>query len=371
MKIFSSLKGDRIDLNRTKSEGVKGLKEFLNFAEKGNVMLNGETFTDSNLSLVDAVAGRLEDRGFTVKKYIGTSDFKIDIGVVHPDSEKEYILGILIDGRNYYNIETTNDRELLAPNVLKALGWNIYRIWTLDWLKNKEQIIDNIKSEVESILNGQIRSNGLVENQTGEIKNTALNSLVTVEEGALILMKPYRTASLEPISNADSESIYFPSNRQIIKSQMQELIRIEGPISKGFLIKRILRLWNTSRAGSKLNDYLTGVLESIDDIEKTQDNQEFLWGGDVKPGDLVSYRDNSVVRRMIEDISSEEIGIAILELIHTNLSMHRNDLVRLTSRSFGFLKVGSHIQSVIGNAINKLIDQDKLKETNDRVQAVY
>jgi superfamily I DNA and/or RNA helicase len=35
MKVFSTLRSDQIDLNRTSSEGVAGLKAFLAYAEKG------------------------------------------------------------------------------------------------------------------------------------------------------------------------------------------------------------------------------------------------------------------------------------------------------------------------------------------------
>lgn len=134
MKVFSSLKGDQIDLNRTNSEGVKGLKAFLNFAEKGqlNSVSATQELQQQSHSLVESIAHFLTQNGLNVKTNIGTSDYRVDIGIVHPEYNHQYILGILIDGKNYFNTQTTNDRELLIPNVLQSLGWNIYRIWTLD-----------------------------------------------------------------------------------------------------------------------------------------------------------------------------------------------------------------------------------------------
>ncbi len=149
MKVFSSLIGDQIDLNRTKSEGVKALKDFLNFAEKGNFALGLSSQENIKISLIESIANHLEKQGLNVKKHIGTSDYKVDLGIVHPENDKEYILGILVDGDNYFNIHTTNDRELLAPSVLGALGWNVHRIWTLDWLKNKDKIVAEILEKLE------------------------------------------------------------------------------------------------------------------------------------------------------------------------------------------------------------------------------
>jgi hypothetical protein len=70
-------------------------------------------------------------KGLNVKCNIGTSNFKVDIGIIHPDKPHEYILGIVVDGYYYFNAHTANDREMVMPSMLKALGWNIYRIWTI------------------------------------------------------------------------------------------------------------------------------------------------------------------------------------------------------------------------------------------------
>src|SRR5699024_8181066 len=55
MKVFSSLRGDQIDLSRTKSEGVKGLKDFLNFAEKGSLTVMSQSQTNDNDTLTEAI----------------------------------------------------------------------------------------------------------------------------------------------------------------------------------------------------------------------------------------------------------------------------------------------------------------------------
>ena len=101
-------------------------------------------------NLIESISRYLNENGLEVKTNIGTSAYRLDIGIVDPENKDQYVLGILVDGENYVQTQTTNDRELLIPNVLESLGWNIYRIWTLDWIKNKDKIVAEIKQKIKS-----------------------------------------------------------------------------------------------------------------------------------------------------------------------------------------------------------------------------
>ncbi|QES89652.1 DUF3320 domain-containing protein [Rhizosphaericola mali] len=370
MKIFSSLIGDQIDLNRTKSEGVKGLKDFLNFAQKGNLPLKNLENTISNSSLVDSIADSLQHKGLHIKKNIGTSNYKVDIGIIHPNNEKEYVLGILLDGENYYHIHTTNDRELLAPGVLKSLGWDIFRIWSLDWIKNKEQIVANILCLIEEIINRPKVENDTVLDNKIEHENTSITDqplLEITDEVANCSKIPYTCAQLEPLPFANSETIYYPENRVYLLNQIKELVNIEAPISKNYLQKKILKLWNTARAGNKLSNFLTEIVYSIPGIQKINSHQEFYWSGEITPSSLDHYRDNSEEKRTIDDIAPEEIKVAIMEIMNANLSLNRSDLVRLTARIFDYLKVGTQIDLIINLTINRIVSDGLLKSSNDKI----
>ncbi|MFV0150824.1 DUF3320 domain-containing protein [Empedobacter falsenii] len=366
MKVFSTLKGDQIDLNRTKSEGVKGLKEFLNFAEKGNYILQKNSSQSNKITLIDAIEKALLDNGLQVNKYIGTSNYKVDLGVINPENNKEYILGILVDGENYNDINTTNDRELLAPNVLKALGWNIYRIWTLDWLKNKEKCIEEIKQLIFDIQENKVEeSNPIV--QEIQLKEIPQSNLLVEEKAGSKLLVPYQSAVVKPIDFANSESIYYMENRPVILNQMKEIITVEAPISKSLLFKKILKLWNTSRAGSKLNNYLSDIVVSIPEVVITEGHQDFYWVSTQQPQELETYRDNTIEKRTIVDIAPEEIAIAIQEIMDANISLNKEDLIKLTAKAFGFLKVGNQINNILDQVILSMVKQGQLLLHENRI----
>ncbi|WP_159633158.1 DUF3320 domain-containing protein [Sphingobacterium composti Ten et al. 2007 non Yoo et al. 2007] len=369
MKVFSTLKGDQIDLNRTKSEGVKGLKEFLNFAEKGSYILHHTTTTSNRISLVDAIENELKENGLQVNKYIGTSNYRVDLGIVNPDNDKEYILGILVDGDNYNHINTTNDRELLAPNVLKGLGWNIYRIWTLDWIKNKDQCIQEIHQLVDDIKKNKVQK-PILEIPEMQLKELPKVNELTVKKIESSFKIPYQSADITSIAFANAESIYFPENRRVILNQMKSIVEIEAPISKSLLFRRILKLWNTARAGAKLSMYLSDIVASIPNISKSIGTQDFYWNSSSLPKDLKTYRDNAIEKRSIEDIAPEEISIAILEIMEANISLNKEDLVRLTARTFDFLKVGSQIDSILNQVIQTMVNNNQLIQDGNRLRII-
>ena len=61
-------------------------------------------------------------------------------------------MGIMIDGKRYYNTLTERDREICQPGVLQGLGWNLQRVWTVDWFMNRERVLSRLISELEEIL---------------------------------------------------------------------------------------------------------------------------------------------------------------------------------------------------------------------------
>lgn len=367
MKVFSSLKGDQIDLNRTNAEGVKGLKNFLNFSEKGLVYQNSTIQNQNEKSIVSSIAQFLETHDLKVKTNIGTSDYKIDIGVIDPENESEYLLAILVDSENYFKISTTNDRELLAPSVLKGLGWNVFRIWTLDWIKNKEKIVVEIKTLLEQIKNNV----KIKEEEAAAIEIPMKNNLSEIaQEEVKSSGLPYISAEINTSQDANSESIYYPQNKNLLRSQIIKIIETEAPISQNLLFKKILKLWNTSRAGAKLNGHLDEIINSIPNLTTTETYQKFYWSESIKPQNIANYRDNSIEKRTIDDIAAEEISITMMEIMRSNLSVNKDELMRVTAKVFGFLKVGSQIDSVAKHCIDELIAKNMLVENEGKIVLV-
>ena len=159
MIVFATLRAEQIDLKRSSAKGVEGLKGFIEFAGKGRLNLTQSMVAANNLQdtaendLVRIIAEELRAHGYEVMTHVGRSQFKIDLAVLNPQKKDEYMLGILCDGRNYYDTKTTRDREIVQPGVLAGLGWNVMRVWAVDWYGNHQQVIDRLLKRLDDIQN--------------------------------------------------------------------------------------------------------------------------------------------------------------------------------------------------------------------------
>ena len=133
MMVFSSLLPEQIASDWYVPRGVADFRAFLKYARDGRESLDVVKDADSGDNLfAEIIAEELRAQGKTVHTNIGSSDFKIDVGVVDPDRPGCYLYGILLDGPGYLSAEAARDREVIRPQVLEGLGWNIVNKWILD-----------------------------------------------------------------------------------------------------------------------------------------------------------------------------------------------------------------------------------------------
>ncbi|MSR64484.1 MAG: DUF4011 domain-containing protein [Verrucomicrobiae bacterium] len=135
--VFSSLRGDQIDLTRTRARGVRDLKYFLDYAERGPKALAAATAASATAEpdseFEQMVADRIRAAGFEVHHQVGCSGYRIDLGVVDPQTPGRYLLGVECDGATYHRAATARDRDKLRQLILEGLGWKLHRIWSTDW----------------------------------------------------------------------------------------------------------------------------------------------------------------------------------------------------------------------------------------------
>ena len=133
MHVFSSLQPEQMVVNGFVPRGVTDLKAFLKYARDGRDSLDIPAYAAGGEGLfAEKIAEELRAEGHTVHTGIGSSDFRIDVGVVDPDRPGCYLYGILLDGPGYASAEAARDREIIRPQVLEGLGWTLRRNWILD-----------------------------------------------------------------------------------------------------------------------------------------------------------------------------------------------------------------------------------------------
>ena len=155
LHVFSSIRAEQIDLDRTRAVGVKHLKGFLDYAERGPVAipaLDEGSLGPAESPFEEAVADALRAKGWEVRTQIGVSGFRVDLGVVHPERAGSYLAGIECDGVRYHSSATARDRDKVRQAVLEERGWKILRVWSTDWFRNPSAVTDRIHLELASRL---------------------------------------------------------------------------------------------------------------------------------------------------------------------------------------------------------------------------
>jgi len=150
VEVFTSMRPEDITAEPGQ-EGRLALREYLKYAETGQLPeLTYVRPPDSDFEL--AVAQVVRNLGYQVEPQVGVAGYFVDIGVRNPHRPAEYILGIECDGATYHSSAYARDRDRLREEVLRRRGWEIHRIWSTDWFKNREPEIVRLKKKLEQLV---------------------------------------------------------------------------------------------------------------------------------------------------------------------------------------------------------------------------
>ena len=154
MMIFSSIGSSDIRVTENSPDGLVAFRDFLKFAEGHDLnpgAAEAKTSGFTRAGIMNSIIQAITENGFQCVPMVGHSDFHVDISVVDPYEPTKYLMGILLDGEGYRQTADTRDREVAQINVLKNLGWVLYRVWTIDWWDNREKELKKLLNLLEKL----------------------------------------------------------------------------------------------------------------------------------------------------------------------------------------------------------------------------
>ena len=243
--VFSSIRGSQIDAGengRTKAVGASHLKAFLEYAERGNaVAASVPAAAGANGKFCDVVAAFLSGKGYTVDRNVGYSDDRVDIAVAHPDESGRYVMGIECDGPDYAGQRTAKDRDVNRAGVLRGLGWNTCRVWSVDWA------LDRARAERRLL--------------------EALETACRTPQGTAPAPKrpeprpepvpaPRKTAAVRPAKAPVLDRALEEIPSAELRDVMQEILRDFGACPRDALYRETLRRFGLTRLTAKARGYL-------------------------------------------------------------------------------------------------------------------
>lgn len=368
MIVFSALNPDQINLSRTSSEGVAALKTFLEYASGNELSLDKYTskqYRRNKEGIVDTVCEALKSEGFNTDVSVGHSEYRIDIGVIDPQDPEKYILGILLDGDCYEAAKTTRDREIAQVNVLNALGWNIMRIWTMDWWDNSQKEINRVISKVKDLANRIKEQNDkphlAASAEAPEVlsSNSPNNPLDDNAEEKIIT---YKAAKLNNCYLSADEFISGWHNTEIAKS-VQVVMLAEAPISYNLLTKRIVQSFGIARSGSRIQEYMNMIYSKLKLNYTIQNGEKIYWNDNQSSEDypLIRITGDGDNKRYAKDVPIAEAINAVVYVLEHQISLSEDDLTREAAKLMGYTRMGNIVVPLFKKAVSQASKQNKIK----------
>ena len=361
--IVSSIQPEdiRAQLRNSASDGPRLLADYMAFARDGIAALGNATAIRGNnspqfdSSLEECIYQALVDRRLQVDTQIGVSSYRIDLGVIHPDDDSHYILGIECDGAPYHSSPSARDRDRLRQEVLENKGWHILRIWSPDWVRNPEKEIQRVLERVEELRNGNVHG------ATSRITRA-------VEIPTIWTVKIERPEPVQPYIPAIPQRSYL--NRSIydvnaVQEAILDIVNLEGPIHVSLLIKRIAKdFWRMGRTGQRIELTVMTALQRLVRKRTIELAEDFVR----IPGKETMLRQKG--DRQFEQISDDEIVLAVLLCVQQSFSILDTDIPSAVAQVFGFGRATQKIQGRISELANSLIAKGVLAKSKDRISLV-
>ena len=398
LHVFSSITSDRIDLSRTKATGVKHLKNFLDYAERGSVALPGMdegSLGDAENPFEAGVADALRAKGWEVRTQIGVSGFRIDLGIVHPDRAGAYLAGIECDGATYHSSATARDRDAIREAVLRNLGWEIVRVWSTDWFRNAADSCERTDARLHTLLEasrkafaeeaaaraaeeearkadideaeqpeqdepvGAIivpppsmpvlmpRSPAASTDDTALIAMEETPRLVAKQTPALSPPKPLIDDRAEASPSPDANRFFDDDYTNVLETLISEIVEREGPITETMLVRQIAKAHDWQRAGARIRERVLSCLAQNE--QHDEDGIVFIWKADAHASSI-PFRHG--LQRAARDISRAEIAGLILE--NPSLASAEDD-ARELANLMGISRLTADTRAYLNDCLERML----------------
>lgn len=396
--VFSSLRPEQIELQRTEAVGVRHLRAFLDYAERGEQALRAVVRTGlggPESPFERDVLRELVAMGHEVHTQVGCSGYRIDLAIVDPRNKGRFVLGVECDGASYHSAATARDRDRLRQSVLERLGWRLFRIWSTDWWQDREgelrrfaQAFDEAMAEpvpqdvAFAALAQKASANAATAvpastkpeaplTTTTEPREPQSNddeSLLGKDTGLPAGIAAYVPCRLEPAPrNADLHEV---RHRALLRSHLETVLAEEAPIVLDLLVRRVAEAWSIGRVTSRVVERVRGALDGL-----AVERDGALWpaGGGATGADSTGvasrppFRGNAPgeAQRDPEELPVGEVRAAMAWMLRQHGSLRDTELLRETARLFGFARLGNAVREAMGKALAELERDGEVRRTGD------
>lgn len=347
IRVVSSIRGADIDASGTKSVGVRLLRDYLTYAEKGGVILREENerenpFARSESPFAAEVRDFLQENGYQVDMQVGSSAFKIDLAVKYADGQ-DYALAVECDGASYRSSKTARDRDRLRQDNLERMGWKFYRIWSTDWFRNKRVEKERLLAAAKDALKHPLKK--LKRQPPAEVSFEN-----AVEE------KPFAFPFYQ---KADVLKLAADLNYDVPRV-VRAILETESPMSEEWLLKRICYIFGRDKVTSAVLKEYAAKMGDYGRHGITLCNGFLYLHGKEIP--VLRVPAEGETPREIKYIALEELANGIRAVLKQNVTAEKSGLFKLLAAQLGFARTGDAITARLENALQTLAEEVEIED---------
>jgi hypothetical protein len=287
------------------------------------------------------------------------------LAVVDPRNPGKYLVAVECDGAKYHSSPVARDRDRLREQILKKLGWQIYRIWSTDWYRNRRDTENRLLQAIKRLKESSAPQ------ERSEAEKTAENNSPSSADGD----GPAGQASFEkdlpesvgvPLYEA-CQSLPFKNRGDLHLQPIDQLalnvihiVKEEGPIHVHELIRRMRSLWGLGRTGDRIVDVGKQAIRAAVRQGRVEMRGKFLWAPNRLKVKVRKRTDDP--KPDIELICEEEIQEAVRLVLTAQFSTAMEDLAVAASRLFGFQATRDDTSRQIQSVIKAMISSGELEQ---------
>src|SRR5262249_37458448 len=154
-------------------------------------------------------------------------------------------LAVECDGATYHSSATARDRDRLRQEVLESLGWRVCRIWSTDWVRDRDGQVRRVLAAVE-----RAQREGTVPARPPTAPPAPAPTLVA---------PPPARPQPEPLRYRSIDEVPEVTLREAILG----VLRSYGATATEDLVRTVARRLSFQRTGKRIQERVEEVIEAL------------------------------------------------------------------------------------------------------------
>ncbi|MBP5620930.1 MAG: DUF4011 domain-containing protein [Thermoguttaceae bacterium] len=361
IKLVGSILPTDIDVDRVSADGPKLLRSYIEFAQNGFEALQGKTSADEDVwqdyPFEKEIYNFLLQKGYQLSPHVGCSGYRIDMAVKSPNDPSRYVIGIECDGPAYHSARTARDRDRLRRDVLKGMGWKLYRVWSTDWVKDPEAEGKLLIEAVENALSGEENKEPAPTTAPAELE---AEDLISLEERVDSPEEEDNLYNFEEEREVSTKGLSPKSSKNFLPDYILAIVNQLYPVHFDVICKMVAERTTAKRVTEKLK---TDVSEQIRQIAPIIRKGDFFF-----PVGYTEIKPRVNTRKNVAHIAPEELAEAMIVVLSKSVGTNTAQLCAETARAYRFSRMTPAVAAAMDEAFDLLLKQGRIEIVDDKVK---